>query len=185
MLFINRTVTGIWPEGVIGGRDEVDPSRVLDVLLRTLFEGGSLTRVDEAVRREVRDKVSFHGMFQMVAVKTGETIRPAVVGMLGVLLPAALPATVSTLPFETSSALAIDSKTRIPGTAVIEPVAVRKVQGHLTASTTPSIERLTPVGVEDGPPVDDGVSVSVPLGCKFKYGCGSFSLYCIGGGLCI
>lgn len=92
-------------------------------------------------------------------MKTGGTIRPAVVDMLGVLLPAAFPVTVSTLPFGTRSALAIDSKTRIPGTAVIGPVAVSKVQGHLTASTTPSIEPLTPVEVEEDPPVEDGVSV--------------------------
>lgn len=158
-----RTVTGMCPVGVTGGRDGGDPSALFEVFSNTLSEGASLTRAGEAARSEVRDKVSFLDMFQIVAVKTGGTIRPAVVDMLGVLLPAALPVTVSTLPLETRSALAIDSKTRMPGTAVMDPVAVRKVQEHLTARTTPSIDPLTPEEVEVGPPVEGDVFVFFSL----------------------
>lgn len=121
------TVTGMWLEGVMGGRDDGEPSIVLDVFSPLLSDGASLTRVDETGSREVRENVSHFDILQMVTVKTGETMRPAVVEMLGMLLPAALPVTVSTLPFETRSVLAIDSNTRMPGTAVMDPVAVSNV----------------------------------------------------------
>lgn len=178
-----QTVTGMWHVGVEGGTDEAGPSRQLVALATSLSDVVSLTRAGDAGRREVAGKVSLLVIPSPAFVKDAGTMRPVVVGTLGVLLPAALPVTVSTLPFGTRDALVAGSKTRIPGTAVMDPVAGSRVQGHLTATTRPSIGPFTPTGVETEPPV--GEDMFGVAGDAFAILCHGYALFPWGGCSCL
>lgn len=84
--------------------------------------------------------------------KIVRTLRPGAGGVLGELLPVALPVTVSKFFFGTTAVSMTDSNERMPPTADIDPVASSLAPEYHTVLLTPSAGRYPPGVDPTGPP---------------------------------